>query len=191
MAFAFLSLLGSPAFAQMDASDKQLPNFHPVNENLYRGGQPATGAVKKLKELGIKTIVNLRDDDGHAVAEEAEAGAAGLRYVNVPMSNFSRPNDKTVGRVLAIINERENQPVFVHCKRGSDRTGAIIAVYRMEHDGWTSEQAKAEAKRYGLGFWQVKIKDYISDYFKRRSNHTKTPTLTPSIRRNRRLQFAF
>jgi protein tyrosine/serine phosphatase len=69
---------------------------------------------------------NLRDDDGHALEEEAEARAAGLQYVNVPMSNFNRPADKTVEKVLAIINERENQPVFVHCKRGSDRTGRSL-----------------------------------------------------------------
>jgi hypothetical protein len=60
----------------------------------------------------------------------------------------------------------------------------------MEHDGWTGEQAKAEAKRYGLGFWQLKIKDYITDYFKRRSNRTEPTTATPTARRNQRLQFA-
>ena len=65
------------------------------------------------------------------------------------------------------MNEKTSRFSFT-VKEAPTHTGAIIAVYRVEHDGWTSEQAKAEAKRYGLGFWQVKIKDYISDYSKHR-----------------------
>jgi tyrosine-protein phosphatase SIW14 len=146
----------------------ELPNFHRVNENLYRGAQPKPGGIQKLAQLRIKTIVNLRDDDNRARAEETEARAAGLRYLNLPIDNFGRPSDERIERVLAIINAPENQPVFVHCKRGADRTGTIIAIYRIDHDGWTSERAKAEAKHYGLGSWQIGMKDYIHDYYKRR-----------------------
>jgi protein tyrosine/serine phosphatase len=69
--------------------------------------------------------------------------------------------------LLSLINAPENQPIFVHCRRGSDRTGTVIAIYRIDHDGWSSEQAKTEAKRYGMGFWVVGMKDYISDYYRR------------------------
>jgi protein tyrosine/serine phosphatase len=149
---------------------RELPNLHEVNSNLYRGGQPKKGGLELLRQLGIKTIISLRDDDERSKAEQAFARAVGLGYFNVPLSSFNRPPDKTVAEVLALINSPGNQPVFVHCERGSDRTGTIIAVYRIEHDAWTSEQAKAEAKRYGLGFWQVAMKDYIDDYYKRRTN---------------------
>jgi protein tyrosine/serine phosphatase len=155
--------------AQDEAKYKELPNFHKINANLYRGGQPKEGGFQRLAGLGIKTVVNLRDSDERARAEEKEARAAGLEYFNEPLDNFGKPGDKKINNALARINAPENQPVFVHCKRGADRTGMVIAIYRISHDGWTSEQAKAEAKRYGIGFWQVGMKDYIRDYSERRS----------------------
>ncbi len=79
----------------------------------------------------------------------------GLRYFNVPTGRLGRPSDERIESVLAIINASENQPVFVHCRRGADRTGTVIAIYRIEHDGWTSERAKAEANHYGMGFWHI------------------------------------
>ena len=155
----------------------ELPNFHQVNQQLFRGGQPKQGGLQKLASLGVKTIINLRDDDEHQQTEEADARAAGLQYFNIPMPRLGRPNDKTIADVLALINKSENQPVFVHCKLGSDRTGTVIAIYRIEHDSWTSEQAKAEAKHYGMNIWQMEMKNYISDYYKRRqqnpSNHSQ------------------
>ncbi|MGH9883591.1 MAG: fused DSP-PTPase phosphatase/NAD kinase-like protein [Pyrinomonadaceae bacterium] len=147
---------------------KELPNFHQVNSQLYRGGQPKPGGIQKLNQLGIKTVINLRDDDERALAEEQEARAAGLTYFNIPFKTWGGPQDEQVERVLALIISPANQPVFIHCRRGSDRTGTIMAIYRIEHDGWTSEQAKAEANRFGMGFWQVKMKDYIRDYYQRR-----------------------
>jgi uncharacterized protein (TIGR01244 family) len=161
------------AGAQDEAKYKELPNFHRVNSNLYRGAQPSEDGFKQLAALGIKTVVNLRDDDERARAEETEARAAGLRYFNIPLDGFGRPSDEKVERVLAVINAPENQPVFVHCKRGADRTGTVIACYRISHDGWTSEQAKAEAKRYGLSIWEVGMKDYIRDYYERRAGKAK------------------
>jgi len=160
--------------AQVAIKDTDLPNFDKVSETLYRGGQPKSGGFQKLTQLGIKTVVNLRDDDDRARAEETEANAAGLRYFNVPFDNFGRPSDAKVEKVLAIIEAPENQPVFVHCKRGADRTGTIVAVYRIAHDGWTSEKAKTEANQHGMGVWEVGMKDYIHDYYQRRLQ-TKNP----------------
>src|SRR2546426_5986723 len=109
-----LALIASVSVAQIDPKYPELPKFHTVNKNLYRGAQPKPGGVKKLAELGIKTIVNLRDEGKEAQAEKTEAEAAGLRYFNVPMPKFNPPTDEQVARVLAIIEATENQPVFVH-----------------------------------------------------------------------------
>jgi tyrosine-protein phosphatase SIW14 len=166
-ALAILLCFSSLPLAQTDLHYVELPNFHQVNANLYRGGQPKANGLERLKQLGIKTIINLRDDDERVRREISAAKAAGFAYFNIPLASFGRPADKTVDRILALINAPENQPVFVHCSRGADRTGTIIAVYRIEHDGWSSEKAKAEAKSFGLGFWQVQMKDYIHDRYSR------------------------
>lgn len=163
-----LLLLASAAAAQSESRDRELPNFHQVNERLYRGAQPRTGGFHKLAALGIKAVINLRAADERSRAEEEEARAAGLRYFNAPMEGYVRPTDAQVEHILSLINAPENQPVFVHCKRGADRTGTIIAVYRISHDGWTSESAKAEAKRYGMRWTQIRMKDYIKDYYRQR-----------------------
>ena len=147
-----------------EATDAELPNFHQINEHLYRGAQPKAGGIEKLAQIGIKTIVDLRDDE-QARAEEEEARSAGLGYVNIPFSNLRRPTDEQIERVLAVINLPENQPVFVHCRRGADRTGTVSAVYRIEHDGWTSEQAIDEADSYGMRPWQLGMKQFIRDYY--------------------------
>jgi uncharacterized protein (TIGR01244 family) len=165
----FVALLAFNAAAQEKSEPNypELPNFHQVNAGLYRGAQPKQGGLQELHRLGIKTVVNLRDDDAREQNEEREAKAAGLKYFNLPLSNRSAPSDAQIEQALALINAPENQPVFVHCKRGADRTGTIIAVYRISHDGWTSERARAEAKQYGMGFWQVGMKDFISDYYRK------------------------
>ena len=166
--FALL-IMTSASRAQNEPKYKDLPNFHRINATLYRGAQPKDMGFVQLASLGIKTVVNLLDEDELVRIEESKARAAGLRYYNVPFGGFGRPSDEKIERVLAIINAPENQPVFIHCKRGADRTGTVIACYRISHDGWTSRQAKEEANRYGMGFWEIQMKDYINDYYERLS----------------------
>jgi uncharacterized protein (TIGR01244 family) len=164
---AILVVTASAIAAQETQQFRELPNFHQVNERLYRGGQPQRGGLKKLSELGIKTVVNLRGEGEDVDEDRAEAEALGLRYFSVPMPAFGRPTDEQVNRVLALMDDLENWPVFVHCRRGSDRTGTIIAVYRILCEQWTEDQAIAEAKRFGLAFLQFRKKDYISDFYER------------------------
>ena len=80
------------------------------------------------------------------------------------MPDLNRPSHEQVARVLAIINDPANHPVFIHCKRGSDRTGTIVACYRISKENWTDEQAIDEAKRHGMSWIQFSMKDYISDF---------------------------
>jgi len=155
--------------AQSAPSYKELPNFHKVSDTLYRGAQPLNGAAGKLAELGVKTIVNLRGEAELTLREQKEAETAGLRYFSVPMPGLSAPTDYEVARVMAIIDNPENQPVFIHCQRGSDRTGTIGAIYRISHDGWTAERALAEAKTYGMSWAEFGMKGYIFNYYKQQS----------------------
>jgi protein tyrosine/serine phosphatase len=154
---------------------EELPRLHRVNDRLYRGAQPRKGGVSRLAELGVKTIINLRDDDERAQAEEREAHASGLKYFNIPFARLGRPTDEQVDRVLKLIDEPENGVVFVHCAHGQDRTGVVIAIYRISHEGWTSERAKEEANSIGMKFWQRSMKDYISDYYRDHVQHNPGP----------------
>jgi protein tyrosine/serine phosphatase len=168
-----LVVLLAPAPGQEPKVDEprveELPNFARVNERLYRGAQPRKGGIRKLAALGVNTIINLRDDDQRAITEEEEAKAEGLRYFNVPFNRLGRPSDSQIDQVLSLIDGKENGVVFVHCRRGQDRTGIVIAVYRISHDEWTDYEATREAEQFGMKFWQVGMKDYISDYFRHRS----------------------
>lgn len=170
-----LVLAVSAGQAQQEPGYKELPNFHKVSDQLYRGAQPLGGGMKKLSELGIKTIINLRGEEDRISGEQKETESAGLRYFNIPMPGLSAPSDEQVARVMAIINNPDNQPVFIHCKRGSDRTGTIAAVYRISRDGWTAEGAIAEARRYGMSWAEFGMRTYISNYYKQQVRSQNQP----------------
>jgi protein tyrosine/serine phosphatase len=165
---ASILMLAVNAAAQTGARFAELPNFDQINSQLYRGAQPKTGGLQRLKAIGIKTIVNLRGKDRNAGTEEETARSLGLRYYNIALPELSRPDDKKVQQVLDIIEATENQPVFVHCRRGEDRTGTIIACYRIVHDGWTADKAKKEAEQHGMSWTQIGMKRYIDQFYKRR-----------------------
>jgi protein tyrosine/serine phosphatase len=156
-----------PAAPADTATYPELPNFHQVDAKLFRGGQPSAGGVQRLKTLGVRTIVNLRYERDLVKAEEAEALAAGLRYVNVPMYGLDRPTDDQVSRILGLIDLPENQPVFVHCKAGSDRTGAIVACYRIASAKWTAERAIREALDFGMMRIEFAKRAFIRDFYAR------------------------
>lgn len=166
-AAVLLLLFATTGRAQDEARYAELPNFHQVNAQLYRGAQPKRGGLAELARLGVKTIINLRSDDEQSDAEEREARALGLGYYKVPMRRVGRPDDALIEHALELINDAALQPVFVHCKRGADRTGTVIACYRIRHDGWTAAAATAEAKRYGLSFFESGMKHYINDFARR------------------------
>ena len=124
----------------------------------------ATAGSAKLRELGINTIINLRGASARTRAQEAEARALGLNYFNVALPNWGRPQDTRVQRILEIIAAPENGRVFIHCRTGVDRTGTIVALYRMTHEGWSSNDALAEAERNGMRRIQFWMRDYAEDY---------------------------
>ena len=147
--------------------DEHLPNFHRINENLYRGGQPTAEGIRRLAALGIKTIINFRDARENVRREKQAAEENGLQFINLHLSNWFAAKDHEIHKIIEVIMNPEHQPVFIHCKRGADRTGTVVAVYRMLHEGWTAREANREAKLRGIGWWQVWMKDYIRAYYKR------------------------
>ena len=162
LCFAASLTLGSTWARTLDES---LPNFQKVDEHVYRGAQPTNSGLKDLVERGIKTVVDLRDIGEHSQADEQKAVTdLGMRYVSIPMQGMSTPKDKQIATVLALLNDVTSGPVFVHCKRGADRTGTVIALYRIVHDGWYSKRALSEAKSYGMSAFQRAMQHYVTDY---------------------------
>ena len=154
------------AHAQKAINEKDLPNFSQVNTNFYRGAQPTENGVKELAKMGVKTIIDLRGADENSEREKIWAQDAGVKFIAVDLGNWFKPKTADIEAIVKQIGAAENQPVFVHCKRGADRTGTVVAVYRIAHDDWTAKQAIAEAKRFDFGWWQFWMKDYINDYYR-------------------------
>jgi len=157
------SLALTSAWAGSQSVD--LPNFLKVDDHVYRGAQPTNSGFKELAELGIKTVVDLRDIGEHSQADERNlVTSLGMQYVSIPMQGMATPKDAEVTAVEALLNDATSGPVFVHCKRGADRTGTVIAVYRIAHDGWNSKKALSEAKADGMSVFQRAMQRYVSDY---------------------------
>ena len=145
-----------------------ITNFGRVNAALYRGAQPNEAALVQLQQLGVKSVVNLRGAGSASVAEERQAQQLGIIYANVPLRSLGKPSEAQVAQVLTLLKNLP-PPVFIHCLHGADRTGTMVACYRIERDGWTGEEALREAREHGIGFWEIGMKNYIRVFGKSRA----------------------
>jgi tyrosine-protein phosphatase SIW14 len=141
---------------------KGLSNVGRVTPYLYRGAQPGPEGYATLKKMGVKTVINLRT----SVSEKKMVEAAGMKSVEVPMSVFRDVNVKSVEAIIDIINNPEYQPVFIHCRQGQDRTGVVVAAYRMKVDGWSFQDAEAEMQSFGFNDIWLELKEFIKEYAK-------------------------
>ena len=148
-----------------DISAIRIDNFARVDSSLYRGAQPEGRDFADLQAIGVKTIVNLTSDDAIA-NEQALTEAAGMTYVQIPMTTRTNPTAAQLEQFLGIVNDPARQPVYVHCVGGRHRTGVMTAVYRITHDGWTGERAFAEMKQYKFGadFLHPEFKAFVQAY---------------------------
>ena len=138
-------------------------NFGRVNETLYRGAQPDAVALGALQKLGVKMIIDLRMPGKLCAQEAAAARALGLVWTNIAMRGTGRPTDEQVERALSLI-ESAPGPVFIHCQHGCDRTGMVVACYRIEHDKWTSLAALREARQYGMSRLERGMRRYVAAF---------------------------
>jgi len=137
-----------------------LPNLHKVSDDLYRGAQPTAEGVQQLKKLGVRTIVNVRLFD----FDRDKIKGTGLAYQHIRFMTWY-PQDKKVIRFLKIVTDPNNTPVFLHCQRGADRTGAMCAIYRVAVQGWPKAEAIDEMVNGGFAFnrgWMNLI-EYIDE----------------------------
>jgi tyrosine-protein phosphatase SIW14 len=122
-------------------------NFGEVTPTLYRGGQPSSEGYEALAKMGVNIVVDGRLS-GHD-SERKEVEKAGMQYVAIPWHCLF-PRDEVMARFLAVLRANPGKKVFVHCRYGDDRTGMMIAAYRMSVEGWTAEEARREMDQYGF-----------------------------------------
>ncbi|MDR1885469.1 MAG: tyrosine-protein phosphatase [Synergistaceae bacterium] len=125
-----------------------VPNCHRVTENIYRSAQPDEQGFRNLESLGIRTVINLRETRGDRLS------GTSLRGIRVKMRAWDPETDDVI-RVIRILSDDGGGPYLVHCRQGADRTGLVIAAYRMAVQGWSREDAIDEMMNGGYGFNEI------------------------------------
>jgi tyrosine-protein phosphatase SIW14 len=145
----------------------QIGNFGQMDSGFFRGAQPLQSDYQSLKDLGVKTVIDLRNDPTDY--ERPSVEKLGMKYVNIPMSGWQKPKDSDLQQFLSLVSDPSTGTVFVHCKAGIHRTGVAGAAYRMSRNGWNYDSAYQEMKNYNFssGLVHGSLKSYIKDYGKR------------------------
>ena len=170
---AFLPLLLAAAIALPSAAQtlakKQslpgLPNFGRVSDALSRGAQPQDAGYAELKKQGVEIVVSFREHPNQIAAERYAVEAQGMRFVSIPWPPMDAPRSAQVAEFLEILRANRGRKIFVHCQRGAERTGVMVAAYRMAGEKWTPQQALDEMERFGFrGFWFRSFKAYVRKF---------------------------
>jgi tyrosine-protein phosphatase SIW14 len=171
-------------------------NFHVVREGvLYRSGQLHVDGLRRLvHDYGIKTVVTLRyapDPKGLPPDLKEERFCKDnyiqhfrLRHRDWEAADKSVPAEVNVQQFLEIMSDPANHPVLVHCFAGIHRTGAFCALYRMEFDGWSNEQAVKEMKELGYADYHRDVFAYLRRYQPRgylAARHNQLPMVMPAV----------
>ena len=140
--------------------DIGIANFAQVDRGIFRGGRPTVAAIGELGKAGVRTVLSLEEyvaDPPFLAIEQDALKAAGIKFLHVPMNGLLKPSPGQILAALALVHDPQNWPIFVHCLHGSDRTGLVIAAYRIKDQGWSVADATAEMYQHGhsklLAWW--------------------------------------
>lgn len=156
-----------------DAPLIHVRNFGEVNDHIYRGGEPTEEGMRELGAAHVELDIDLRESGGATEDERRIAQSLGMQYVNIPFPALSAPSLDQVKRVLSLMSPDDAGKIFVHCRRGKDRTGTVVACYRIQHDGWTNQRASEEARSYGMSRAEQGMRSFIL--------HFKPVDIAPTI----------
>ncbi len=143
----------------------KIKNFGQMDERFYRGGQPKAEDFKVLATLGIRTVIDLREDPEEY--ERPLVESLGMRYINIPMIAKKYPTPAATQMFLKTVSDPASGKFFVHCAGGRHRTGAMGAVYRFQFYNWNFEQVYQEMKQYDFytRWGHGAFKDFVQDYY--------------------------
>lgn len=128
------------------AGNEKLPNLHRVSPQLYRCALPKMDGYEAARDMGIQTVVNLRP------GKSAKTPAGQIpNYINIPVDT-SAPTYEQARQFFKVVDVPKNQPVLLHCYHGADRTGAFTALYRINRQGWSKDEAIREMTGGGYDF---------------------------------------
>lgn len=144
-----------------------LGNFGKVTEKLFRGARPTEAGMKKLADMGVRTIVTLENDKKVVAQEQLWAEKYGIQFHSIPMSIILPPKEAKIDQFLAIAQDPALQPVYFHCMQGRDRTGTMALAYRVKVQNWDYEQAYGEMKFYGFHTYLLGLKLFVKNYAKK------------------------
>lgn len=137
-------------------ADTTIRNFDIVTPWFYRGGQLGKEGIHALSELGVKTVVCLRWSPKVVAAERAAVEQMGMKFVSIPLNYWKTPTTKIIDEFFDLIHDPSNRPVFLHCLHGADRTGLMVAMYRITHENWTFKQAYKDMVDHGFHRFRIR-----------------------------------
>jgi len=170
----------APQSAQSQIAPRGIANFGQVSPTLFRGGQPSAEGYRELKQMGVEVVVSFRHERGENSLERREVEAQGMHFVSLPWHAWEIPADDDVRRFLGLLATNQNTKVFVHCQQGRDRTGTMVALYRVAVDHWCPASAVSEMKAYHYRhFFFPQLETYVEAFPQRLAMDSRLAGITP------------
>lgn len=160
-----LSLAAVCSAQENTAAKVSIKNFGQMDDRFFRGAQPKETEFKELAQLGIRTVIDLRDDP--EAYEKPMVESLGMTYVHIPMIAKKYPTPEALDLFLKTVNDPNTGKFYVHCAGGRHRTGVMGAVYRFKFYNWDFEQVYKEMKQYDFytRWGHGAFKDFVEDYY--------------------------
>ena len=138
-------------------------NFHKVSDEIYRSAQPDEDEMSSMSTFEcIKSVLNLRKNhgdkdiigkrkvkiykmtDNNDLVLDREVNTLKIKLYEIPLE-AGKITEADLVRILRAIKDAP-KPILIHCRHGSDRTGAVVAACRIVFENWSVDKAVAELK---------------------------------------------
>ncbi len=177
-AVALVLTLSVAAFAKKHEdtafSNIKISNFGQMDDRFYRGARPKQKDFQALKDIGIKTVIDLTDNTPE---ERGYVESLGMKYVNIAIPDKQDPSDAQIAQFLKLVNDPATGKFYVHCAGGRHRTGVMGAIYRFNDYHWNFDQAYNEMLKFDFytSNGHGGQKTFVENYARRFQSGSATP----------------